>query len=126
MPEVAIAVPFDANEIKDILGEEFRKRLDQLGPLQGAKEYCWFAVNYQIQITLRRTGELATEKKTLAWGNIQRGAGYDGDIIENESVSAVFESDDPNKERMARGMPLTVEASDGHGGKVRKRVTVKE
>lgn len=129
MPEVAINVPFDSNEIKDIAVAEFRKRLDGLGPLQGAKEYAKFALEFAVKIRVWRTGETGAGKDTLAWGNV---AGAPSNptpatmTIESADVSGdKFESKDPNTERQDRDMPLTVETTDGKGGKTRRKAKVK-
>ena len=69
MPEVAVNVPFESNEIVEIAVEEFRKRLKQLGPIQGAKEYAKFMLDFQVKIKLWRTGDTGLAKETLAWGH---------------------------------------------------------
>jgi hypothetical protein len=131
MVETAINVSFEANEIKDIIGQEVRKRLDGLSPLTGSKEYSWFAVDFEIKIRYRRAGEQDHEtKQTLAWGNTQRPP---NGIILTEGAkglgkvehSSTFVSKDPNEERLDRDMPLTVETGDGRGGRLRKKVRVK-
>ena len=132
MPEIAVNTPLDAGEIKDIAMQEFKKRLDGLGPLSGSKEYAGFSLDFQVKIHLRRTGEAIHEgRETLAWGNVQKGelpsgADLDAVIGEMEAVehASTFESRDPNDERIERDMPLTVEAGDGKGGKIRKKVRV--
>jgi hypothetical protein len=126
MPEVAVNLPFDSNEIKEIACAEFRKRLDQLGPLQGAKEYAHFELDYQVKIKLKRTGETTLPTETLAWGHVVKGDAALGNVVEEADVSgAKFESKDPNEERQERGMALTVETTDGRGGKTRRKVHVK-
>lgn len=126
MAEIAVNTPFDSGEIKDIACQEFRKRLDGLSPLMGAKEYASFEIKFHVGIKLCRIGEVTTPKDTLAWGSAQGGEENPEheQTIANEVSS--FESGDPNTERQARGMPLTVETTDGRGGKTRKRVLVKE
>ena len=126
MPEVAINAPFDSNEIKDIACEEFRKVLDLLGPLQGAKEYASFEIDFNIPIRLRRAGGGGEAKDTLAWGSISRGPLSPGMTEELSAINSSFESGDPNEERMARHMPMTVETKDGHGGVVRKKVRIEK
>lgn len=127
MAEVAVNVPFDANEVKDIVCQELRKRLDTLGPLQGGKEYARFELSFQVNIRLYRAGETTAPKDTLAWGSAQGGK-FSPDQSEEriDLLNSGFQSGDPNTERQSRGMPLTVEAKDGKGGVVRRRVTVKE
>lgn len=125
MPEVAINAPFDSNEIKDIACKEFRKRLDSLGPLQGAKEYSSFLVSFQVGIRLRRPGDIAEDKNTLAWGSVEQGRVNPEHVEESETVHESFESGDPNDERLAHNMPLTVETRDGRGNISRKKVNVK-
>ena len=128
MPEVALNLPFDSGEIKDIACAEFRKRLDQLGPLQGAKEYAKFDLSFNVAITLRRVGETTLPKETLAWGSVVKETAVpDGATVTSESAQVLdskFTSGDPNTERQARGMPLTVESTDGKGGKTRRRVKI--
>lgn len=130
MSEVAVNVPFDSNEIKEITTQELRKRLDSLGPLQGAKEYVAFSVNFNVTVRLRRAGEMDEEKQTLAWGSAERGKIHEpvtGEQVEDiVAANSSFESGDPNQERQARGMPLTVESKDGRGNVTRRKVTVKE
>jgi hypothetical protein len=131
--EVALNVPFDSNEVKDIAVEEFRKRLDGLSPLSGGKEYAAFSLDFNVKITLRRSGETDTDaRETLAWGSVIKGglpsaADLDAVAAEMETAEATsrFESRDPNEERQARDLPLTVEGSDGRGNKVRRKVKVK-
>jgi hypothetical protein len=138
MQEVAINVPFDANEIKEIAIAEFTKRLDQLSPIQGTKEYASFSLDFQVKINVRRAGEQGAGKDTLAWGRAQKGVqttvlpefthgftGFDDPLTETAEISgSTFQSKDPNEERLERDMPLTVETGDGRGGKVRKKVKV--
>lgn len=133
MPEIAINVPFEASEIIHIVTEELQARMRGLSPLSGNKEYAAFAVDFQVKIRLRRSGETATEaRETLAWGYAQKGdlpSAADLDAVAEETEIAQetshFESRDPNEERQARGMELTVEGSDGRGGKARRKVKVK-
>jgi len=124
MAEVAVNVPFDSNEIKEIACAEFRKRLDGLGPLQGAKEYMGFDIGFNITISLRRMADASDSKQTLAWGSVKGGEESTGD----EKIVSVstFSSGDPNEERMARHMPMTVETKDGRGGVLRKKVRIEQ
>jgi hypothetical protein len=124
MAEIAINVPFDSNEIKDIACSEFRKRLDILGPLQGAKEYASFDVVFQATIKLRSIGNTTNPKETLAWGSVGKGPISVDQDEEMACVNSSFTSGDPNEERMERGMLMTVEATDGKGGKTSKRVRI--
>ena len=126
MPEVAVNVPFESNEIKEIVCDELRKRLDLLGPLQGAKEYSSFSIGFNVTIRLSRVGDVTVPKETLAWGTA---SGGESDLSHEQTVltdDSEFQSGDPNDERQARAMPLTVEATDGRGGKIRRKVLVKE
>ena len=126
MTEIAVNVPFDSNEIKEIVCDELRKRLDTLSPLMGAKEYASFSIGFNVTIRLSRVGEAIAPKETLAWGTA---SGGEPDLNHEQTVlteDSEFQSGDPNDERQNRGMALTVEAPDGHGGKVRRRVMVKE
>lgn len=132
MAEIALNVPFDAPEIIEIAIQEFRKRLQGLSPLQSNKEYVAFSIDFHHTIRLRRSGETVAEaRETLAWGKVEKG---DLGIFDPEhpdmadevlSVEESFKSKDPNDERVARDMALTVETSDGRGGKIRKKVKVK-
>lgn len=131
--EIALNVPFDAGEVKDIAVAEFRKRLDGLSPLVGGKEYVAFSLDFAVTIRLRRSGEAPQEaRETLAWGKVEKGglpsaADLDAVAAEMQVATATshFDSRDPNEERMARDLPLTVESSDGKGGKARRKVKVK-
>jgi hypothetical protein len=130
MSEVALNVPFDSNEIKEIVVQEFRRRLDGLGPLGGMKEYAAFSLDFAVTIRLRRAGESATDaRETLAWGKVQLPSPAETYGVPEELVEATdtshFESRDPNEERQVRDMPLTVESGDGKGGKIRRKVKVK-
>lgn len=136
MPEKALALPFEANEIKEIAVKEFRKRLDACTPLMGMKEYSAFSIGFNIPIRLRRAGESGFEgKETLVWGQTEGGAIHDAPeptdeeivaSIEPSSPEGRFDSKEPNVERMERGMPVTVETSDGRGGKSRKKVLMEK
>jgi hypothetical protein len=124
--EVAINAPFEANEIKDIACAEFRARLDQLGPIQGAKEYARFELDFNVNIRVFRVGEIGAGKETLAWGKAEKGEKIPDAVVEQDSIAdSKFVSKDPNEERVSRDMPLTVETTDGKGGKTRKKVRVK-
>ena len=123
MSERALNLPFEANEVKEIATAEFRKRLDGLSPLMGAKEYLKFALDFEVKIKLWRNGD-SVPRETLAWGNSGGEKPSEGPLTEEMSQVAgeIFESKDPNTERMSRDMPLTVE---GAGGK-RRKVNVKK
>lgn len=129
MPEIAVNAPFDSNEIKDILVAEFKQRLNGLVPLQGAKEYASFSADFQVKIHVKRLGEQGAGKETLAWGSVKQGdpSAADLDLVSEEAeiANSTLTSKDPNEERMARDMPLTVETTDGRGGKIRKKARVK-
>lgn len=125
MPEVAIALPFDADEVKTIICQELRKRLDQLSPLYGLAQYRSFDAQFQVKITLRAPAEVDTSKQTLAWGELTHGQAETSDQSISANVEDSFTPGDPNEERMARDMLLTVEADDGRGGKASKKVRVK-
>jgi hypothetical protein len=133
MAEVAINEPFDSGEIMHIISEELQSRMRGLSPLQGGKQYAAFAVDFQVKIRLRRAGETAGEsKETLAWGFAQKGelpsaADLEAAVAETliAEEASHFDSRDPNEERVARDMPLTVESGDGRGGKITRKVRVK-
>ena len=143
MPEIAINVPFEAGEVIDVILDEFKTRMRGLSPLQGNKEYAAFSADFQVKLRLRRSGETPTDaKETLAWGKAEMGdvtpQGEPGPLdpfeagarLGNDELVTVehtshFESRDPNVERQARDMPLTVEGNDGKGGKARRKVRVK-
>ena len=132
MAETAVNVPFESSEIIEIAKQEFDKRLRGLGPLQGNKEYAGFRLDFQVKLRLRRSGEAAHEgKETLAWGKTAKGdlpSATDLDAVAAEMETAQetssFASKDPNEERRARDMPLTVE-SGPIGNKTRRKVRVK-
>jgi hypothetical protein len=124
--EVAINAPFDSNEIKDIVCAELRKRLDTLGPLQGAKEYNRFEVAYEVAVKVYRVGETGAGKETLAWGKVEKGEKTPESVEEVDVVTdSKFVSQDPNEERLSRDMPLTVESRDGKGNMTRRKVHMK-
>src|SRR5208282_1706612 len=117
--EVAIAAPFESEEIIEIAVREFRDRLRGLCPLQGAKQYAGFKIAFNHAITLCSWSD--TDKKTLAWGSVEGGDTSQG--AETTADEFTHQSDkDVNEERMAHDLPLIVETSDGHGGKVTKKV----
>ena len=126
MAETAVNVPFDSNEIKEIVCSELRKRLDSLGPLQGAKEYSSFDIGFNVTIRLRTSGNTASPKETLAWGKAKGGMVNPDHQEVLSAANDNFTSGDPNEERLARDMPLTVESKDGRGNIVRRKVNVKE
>ncbi len=124
--EVAINLPFDSNEIKDIVCAELRKRLDTLGPLQGAKEYNRFEVAYEVAVKVYRVGETGAGKETLAWGKVEKGEKSPESVGEVDVVTdSTFVSKDPNEERLSRDMLLTVESRDGKGNMTRRKVKMK-
>jgi hypothetical protein len=124
--EVAINAPFDSNEIKDIVCAELRKRLDTLGPLQGAKEYNRFEVAYEVAVKVYRVGETGAGKETLAWGKVEKGEKTPESVEDVDVVTdSKFVSQDPNEERLSRDMPLTVESRDGKGNMTRRKVHMK-
>lgn len=128
MPETAINVPFDASEIMEIAKQELEKRLRGLSPLQGAKEYAAFSLDFQVKILLRRAGETQKDaRETLAWGGVSLPSAADLEAVseEVEIRYSTYQSKDPNEERIERDMPLTVESTDGRGGKKRRKVRVK-
>lgn len=128
MPETAINAPFDASEIIEIAKQEFEKRLRGLSPLQGAKEYAAFSLDFQVKIRLRRAGETPQDaRETLAWGDVEAGDVpiLDSPEVEVSSEESKFDSREPNEERIERDLPLTVESTDGHGGKKRRKVRIK-
>ncbi len=128
--ETALAVPFAADEICEIAVLEFRKRLAGLSPLQGAKEYGAFEIDFAHTIRLHRTSGIDNiDKQTLAWGHVEGGKIDDVPAAELEvvKVEETYKSDsDVNGERLKHGLDLTVESTDGRGGKIRKRVHVKD
>lgn len=125
MAETAINVPFESSEIIHIVAEELQARMRQLSPLYGSKEYSAFSVHFLVKIRLRRAGEeITVGKDTLAWGSVAKGdSTFTADV--SDTVDGSFESRDPNEERVARDMPLTLEVGDGRGGKIRKKGRVK-
>src|ERR1039458_10887854 len=123
MAEVAVNVPLDAEEIKAIICAELRKRLDSLGPLQLSKEYARFDVGFNLSIRLYRTGEVTLPRESLAWGSVQGGEINPDHVEESVVLASSFESGDPNDERIARHMPVTVETKDGRGGVVDREST---
>lgn len=125
--ETAINVPLESAEIVDILCMEFRKRLLSLSPLQSSQEYAGFEVRFNHDIKLFKVGADAGqtgELNTLAWADVKRGTSGDSTI--EDVGSETYKSEDPNGERMKHDLPLTVEASDGRGGKARRKVKVKD
>src|SRR5271154_1225283 len=126
MPEIALACPFDSGEIIEIAVDQFRKRLGGLSPLCGGKEYGAFEIEFSHTIRLRRVAESAAiDKTTLAWGSVKDGDMKGAGEVVEEQAKETFKSGNPNDERIAHDIPLTVESSDGKGGKIRKKVKYK-
>ena len=127
--EIAVATPFDSEEVKDIDVQDFRNRLINLCVLQGNKEYAYFELQFEVHIKLLRAGEEAQEtKETLAWGDVKAGdpSAADLDALAQEAALVdTFKSKEPNVERVDRDMPLNVETTDGKGGKITKKVRIK-
>src|SRR6516164_6614580 len=123
MPEVAVNLPFDSSEVKDICCAEFRKRLDGLSPLHGAKEYSKFKLTFQVGIELSRLGATTPPTTTLAWGDAAAERDVPGEAVQEtaEVVGDTFETKDPNDERLERDMPLTIETPGGKGGVTRRK-----
>jgi hypothetical protein len=127
MTEVALALPFDANEVKDIACQEFRKRLDGLSPLMGTKEYSKFKLYFEIKIDLDRLGAATAPTSTLAWGEAVGVREVPGEV-EQESAAVTgetFETKDPNDERLERDMPLVIETTNGKGVTGRRKARIK-
>ena len=128
MPEKALAVPFDTEEIIEIACQQFKNRLRGLSPLQGMKQYAGFELSFHTDIKLFVTSTNGGEvKQTLAWGNVHRGEiGADAVPVDAASDVSTHTSDqDVNEERLKHDLPLTVEVGDGRGGKIKKKVKVK-
>lgn len=125
MIEKAIPVPLESNEILEIVSQELKKRLVSLSPLQGGKEYAGFEIVFNHTIRLFRVGAEAGSKETLAWGNVQNGDRTgESETIEDKSTFST--GTDVNKVREEHDLPLTIETSDGRGGKIRKKVKSKD
>ena len=126
MAEKAVAVPFESSEIIEVAVEEFRKRLQSLSPLQGAKEYAAFEISFNHTVRLVKLGNSGA-RETLAWGAVKAGAGEkDAEVIEVPD-GALFQSGlDVNQVRLDHDLPLTVEGSDGKGGRVRRKQKVSD
>lgn len=121
MPEKALPLPFDSDEIVQIACDELKKRLRGLSPLYSGKQYNSFSLDFNVGIRLvRASGEAVN---TLAWGSNKGGTISEADTAELDAVQDTFTSKEPNVERMERDMPLTVE--DRKGG-LPKKVRVKD
>lgn len=128
MPERAIAEPFNSEEIIEIIVQDLRKKLSSLCPLQSLKQYAAFEIKYQHSIKLFPVGaDASSAKDTLAWGSASAGdVSSPGNAVEVEGKDEFKSGVSANDVRIAHNLPLTVEASDGKGGKTRKKVHVKE
>jgi len=126
MIEKAINVSFDAGEICEIAAAEFLKRIRSLSPLSGGKLYAHFSLDFNVGIKLQRSGEdPQNANDTLVWGTVTAGDLVEDVEVECAKIEDTFESKEPNVERVARNLPLTVETTDGKGGKITKKVRVK-
>jgi hypothetical protein len=125
--EKAIATPLTGDEIIEVCVQEYRKRLGSLSPLQIGKEYAGFEATFQSNLKLFRMGHNGGgEKETLAWGNASGGE-KTGESEETAIIADNFKSGtDVNQVREDHDLPLTVESTDGRGGKIRKKVRVKD
>ena len=120
--EKAIAAPLTGDEIIEVVLNEVRKRLKGLSPLQLNKEYAGFEVEFSHSITLFGLGSNgAGPKTTLAWGNSCTGeqTGTPEVVADQGSYKS---SESVNDVRLENDLPLHVEAGDGKGGKVIKKV----
>ncbi len=126
MPERAINAPLTGDEIIDIVVQEVTRRLRSLGPLQGGKEYSGFDISFEHHIRLFRMATNGVEfKETMAWGRVTQEANGEPVAAEHDLVN--YKSDpDVNEERLKHDLPLTVETNDGKGGKIVKKVRVKD
>jgi hypothetical protein len=119
--ERALAVPFEAGEIIDILCQEFRTRLGANCTLQGRREYASFKASFDVKMTLRTVAGEAVE--TIVWAKPYRDEKVEGttgaQTITVEPPVSEYASGEPNAERMRRGMPLTVTDKRGNKRKVR-------
>ena len=126
MSERALACPFDSSEIVEIAVAEFRRRLGGLSPLTLNKEYGAFEIEFSHTIRLRRVAESSSiDKTTLAWGSVKDGDMNDAGEVVEEQAKETFKSGNPNEERLANDLALTIESSDGRGGKTRRKQKVK-
>jgi hypothetical protein len=120
MAEKALAVPFEAGEIIDILCQEFRTRLGANCTLQGRREYASFKASFDVKMTLRTVAGEAVE--TIVWAKPYRDEkveGTEGETVTTDIPPSEYISAEPNAERMKRGMPLTVQDKRGNRRKVR-------
>ncbi len=122
--EKVVNEPFDSSEIVEIAVEEFRKRLKGLSPLYGNKQYRAFTLNFNVGILLTQVDHATIP--TLAWGDVSKGEPGQKADAEDKLKNDVFVSLDPNDERIARDMPLTVESPDGRRGITRRKVNVRD
>ena len=125
MIEKALPVPLESAEILEIVSQELKKRLQSLSPLQCGKEYAGFDITFNHTIKLYRVGAEAGSKETLAWGSAH-GGDITGEPEVIEDASAFKSGTDVNQVREEHDLPLTVETSDGKGGKIRKKVRAKD
>jgi hypothetical protein len=123
MAEKALAIPFEASEVIDILCDEFRKRLGANCHLQGRREWASFRATFDITLKLRSVA--GVEVDTIAWAKPYRDEKVEGtegaETVAAEIPVTEYVSGEPNAERMKRGMPLTV--TDKRGNKRKVRVT---
>jgi len=129
MAERALANPLDASEIIEIAVAEYKKRLLSLSPLTGMKEYAGFKIKFTDKVELYRMGSNGGGlKETLAWGESTHGEVTE-DVVAVEApgeYTTMDHKDGVNGVRMDYDMPLTVETSDGKGGRITKKVRIKD
>ena len=109
--------------MKDIACQEFRKRLDGLSPLMGAKEYSKFKLDFEIRIELSRLGAATVPTNTLAMGSAAGEREIPGEVAQDVAAifGDIFETKDPNDERLERNMPLTIETVSSKGVAARRK-----
>lgn len=118
--EKALAVPFEASEVIDILCDEFRRRLAANCYFQRRQEYASFRAEFDVRVRLKTVARV--EVDTVVWDKPYRDPkveGTEGEEVVADIPVTEFASKEPNAERMERGMPLTVEDKKGNRRKVR-------
>lgn len=120
MGDIAVNLPLDGSEIRQIILQRLEKRMENNSQLANGIAYSGFKYDLTLVIKL----EHATNPETLVWDLGQEG--MISDEAQAEDMGEKYESKPPNVERQDNGLALTVEATDTKGKKSFKKVRIKE
>lgn len=120
MAEIAVNLPLDAAEIRQIILERLEKRMENNSQLASGIAYPGFEYDLTLMIRL----DHYAKPSTLIWDRGQEGEV--GPETQTVDMSESYQSQAPNLERQDYGLDMTVEATDAKGKKSFKKVRIKE